>query len=116
MFSDIVFFCFFVNFAIDIYNRREQKMKAIISLDGILAFIHSLSLSASNKRWLGERLIEEARQEAAKEKQSYAEFIESMCGAWKDDPRTAEEISDEIRRTRQFGITRHIMPLTDEEK
>ena len=29
-------------------------MKAVISLDGILSFIHSLSLSASNKQWLGE--------------------------------------------------------------
>lgn len=90
-------------------------MKATISLDGILSFIHSLSLSASTKRWLGEKLIEEAQQEMNKEKQSYADFIESMCGAWKDDSRTAEEISDELRRTRQFGVTRHIMPLTDEE-
>lgn len=90
-------------------------MKATISLNAILSFIHSLSLSASNKRWLGEKLIEEAQQEMNKEKQSYADFIESMCGAWKDDSRTAEEISDELRRTRQFGVTRHIMPLTDEE-
>lgn len=91
-------------------------MKATISLDGILSFIHSLSLSSSNKRWLGEKLIEEAQRETAKQEQSYADFIESMCGAWKDDPRTAEEISEEIRRSRQFGITRHIIPLTDEEK
>lgn len=91
-------------------------MKAIISLDGILAFIHSLSLSASNKRWLGERLLDEAQKEIAEQKQSYADFIESMCGAWKDDPRTAEEISEEIRRSRQFGMTRNIMPLTDDEK
>lgn len=35
-------------------------MRASISLDGILYFINSLSLSANNKRWLGERLIEEA--------------------------------------------------------
>ncbi len=35
-------------------------MRASISLDGILSFINSLSLSANNKRWLGERLIEEA--------------------------------------------------------
>ena len=40
-------------------------MKAVISLDGILSFIHSLSLSASNKQWLGEKLLEEARQEKA---------------------------------------------------
>ena len=56
-------------------------MKATISLDGILYFIHSLSLSASNKRWLGEKLIEEAQQEVTKEKQSYADFIRCVLCA-----------------------------------
>ena len=91
-------------------------MKATISLDGLLAFIRSLSLSASNKRWLGERLIEDAREETSAPRQSYAEFIESLCGAWSDDRRTTEEITNDIRQARQFGVTRHIMPLTDEEK
>lgn len=77
-------------------------MKATISLDELLSFIDSLSLSASNKRWLGEKLIEKAQQETASKKQSYADFIESMCGAWKDAPLTAEE--------------EHIIPLTNKEK
>ena len=38
-------------------------MKATISLDGIWNFLQSLSLSASNKEWLGEKLLEEARKE-----------------------------------------------------
>ena len=41
-------------------------MKATISLDGLLAFIHSLGLSTSNKKWLGEKLLEEARLEKTK--------------------------------------------------
>ena len=44
-------------------NKEEYRMKATISLEGLLALIHGLSLSASNKRWLGEKLIEEARKE-----------------------------------------------------
>lgn len=92
-------------------------MKATISLDGILAFLRSLSLSAGNKEWLGRKLIEDAhREKAAMKSESYEDFINRMCGAWDDDPRTAEEITDHIRRSRQFGVTRHIMPLTDEEK
>ena len=47
-------------------------MDATISLDGILSFINSLSLSANNKQWLGEKLLEEAKQEKAQ--QSYADF------------------------------------------
>ena len=38
-------------------------MKATISLEGLLALIHTFSLSASNKRWLAEKLIEEAQKE-----------------------------------------------------
>lgn len=90
-------------------------MKATISLDGILAFLRSLSLSAGNKKWLGRKLIEDAhREKEAAQSESYEDFINRMCGAWADDPRTAEEITDHIRRSRQFGVTRHIKPLTDE--
>lgn len=86
-------------------------------MDGILAFLRSLSLSASNKEWLGRKLIEDAHREmAAVGKESYEDFINRMCGAWSDDPRTAEEIAAHIRHSRQFGVTRHIMPLADEEK
>ena len=56
-------------------------MKATISLDGILAFLKSLSLSASNKEWLAEKLIEEARKEKkAAQSESYEDFINRMCG------------------------------------
>ena len=56
-------------------------MKATISLEGLLALIHGLSLSASNKRWLGEKLIEEAR----KETQSAHITASSFYGVWKDE-------------------------------
>ena len=89
-------------------------MNATVSLEGILQMLQPLS--ADSKRWLGERLIEDAREETSAPRQSYAEFIESLCGAWSDDRRTTEEITNDIRQARQFGVTRHIMPLTDEEK
>ena len=76
-------------------------MKATISLDGILAFIHSLSLSASNKRWLGEKLLEEARKEEAGEITSASKFY----GAWKEEdfPQlTVHEMVDEIKTSRKF--------------
>ena len=55
-------------------------MNAMISLDGILSFIHALSLNASNKQWLGEKLIEEAKEERAK--QSYTDFIIIVKKKW----------------------------------
>ncbi len=91
-------------------------MRATMSLDGVLAFIHSLSLSTSNKRWLGEKLLNEAQQEASSRVQSYDEFINSMCGAWNDDPRTTEEIMDDIHNARQFNVTRHVLSLNADDK
>ena len=38
-------------------------MTTTVSLDGILTFLSSMSLSAQNKRWLGERLIAQAAKE-----------------------------------------------------
>ena len=34
-----------------------------ISLEGIMSFLNSITLSSQNKRWLGEHLIEQAMQE-----------------------------------------------------
>ena len=91
-------------------------MKVTISLDGVLSFIHSWSLSASNKRWLAENLLNEAKQETTSQAQSYDEFIESMCGAWNDDPRTTEEIMADIHHARQFNGTRCIMSLNSDDR
>lgn len=69
-------------------------------MNGILSFINSLSLSARNKQWLGERLLEEARKEYAKETDRTEEMIEKHFGVWKDD-RSTEEIIDELKASRQ---------------
>lgn len=36
-------------------------MDVTVSMDSILNFINSMSLSANNKEWLGRHLIEEAK-------------------------------------------------------
>ena len=76
-------------------------MKATISLEGLLALIHGPSLSASNKRWLGEKLIEEAR----KETQSAHITASSFYGVWKDEDFpgiSADEMAKEIIESRKF--------------
>lgn len=55
-------------------------MKASISLDGLLQFILSLSLSANNKRWLGERLLEEARKEVEAKDSEFISKEEILAG------------------------------------
>lgn len=74
-------------------------MKSSVSLDGILSFIHSLSLGASNKRWLGGRLLEEARNEQAGMADRTDKMLEKHFGVWKDE-REAEEIAEDLRAHR----------------
>ena len=40
--------------------QKKVTMDVTVSLNNILDFINSMSLSASNKRWLASKLIEEA--------------------------------------------------------
>lgn len=55
-------------------------MKASISLEGLLQFILSFSLSASNKRWLGEKLLEEAEKETETEGSEFISKEEVLAG------------------------------------
>ena len=53
-------------------------MNATLSLEGILQMLQPLS--ADNKRWLGERLIEESREE-----ERPAPYTMEEINAWIDD-------------------------------
>lgn len=77
-------------------------MKATMSLEGLLALIHEFSLSASNKRWLAEKLIEEAREENTQPADISAS---KFYGVWKDEDYpelSADELTKEIRASRKF--------------
>ena len=77
-------------------------MKANVSMKGILSLIDSLSLSAHNKRWLGEKLIEEAKEEEARTSLSASKFY----GAWSDadfPELSADKMSEEIKASRKFN-------------
>lgn len=60
-----------------------------LNMDSLLSFIHSLSLSTSNKRWLAKKLLEETREEAATK-----EMLDKHFGKWKDNRSTDEIIKD----------------------
>ena len=82
-------------------------MKATISLEGLLALIHTFSLSASNKRWLAEKLLEDA----GTERLAKDDWAAGITGAWKDDGLTAEEEVALLRNARVQGVTRKLVEL-----
>ena len=54
-----------------------------LSLNNLWSYIQGLSLSASNKRWLGERLIEaSAAKTAPAEDKKKLEKLNALFGAW----------------------------------
>ena len=55
-------------------------MNATLSLEGILQMLQPLS--ADNKRWLGEKLIEESREE---EKEHLTPYTMEEINAWIDE-------------------------------
>ena len=71
-----------------------MKTNVLLNMDSLLSFIHSLSLSASNKRWLAEKLLEETREEAVTK-----EMLDKHFGKWKDN-RSADKIIEDIRNAR----------------
>lgn len=69
-------------------------MRTSISLNNILVFINSLSLSAGHKQWLGERLLDEAQRERTKETDNTDKMLNKHFGVWSDDRSTNEIVSD----------------------
>lgn len=60
-------------------------MDAVINMGSFLNFVNSMSLSPRVKRWLGERLIHEAKEEEAKlvHKEKLG-LLNSLAGSWAD--------------------------------
>ncbi|MBP3227920.1 MAG: hypothetical protein J6M53_03930 [Bacteroidaceae bacterium] len=74
-------------------------MNVTLSMDSVLNFLHSMSLTASNKRWLAEHLLNEAKAEV-REESSPSAYTASMLnkyyGAWVGSE-TAEDTMLAIR-------------------
>lgn len=89
-------------------------MNLTISMNTVLNFLHSMSLSTSNKRWLADQLYEEVRAEEkaapiAKAKRKLTEkekdeLFEKIVGSWKDDP-IGDKVLEAIRIGRQLSTT-----------
>ena len=99
-------------------------MDVTISLDSILNFLHSFSLTADNKKWIADHLYEEAKAEekvihTIKNKRKMSdkerdELFEKMVGAWKED-NFGDKVMDAIRIGRRpVGYERKIAYLEEE--
>ena len=77
-------------------------MKATISLEAILNLINKFSLSANNKRWIAEKLMEEAQKE---EVEAVHVSASNFYGIWKDEDYpdlSPDKMAKELRASRKF--------------
>ena len=79
-------------------------MKATISLEGLLDLIHAFSLSASNKRWLGEKLIEEAQKEEESGYISKEEILAGIKSGLEDLKAGRKRTLDELKKELEDAV------------
>ncbi len=72
-----------------------------VALNNLWSYLEGLSLSANNKRWLGERLIDSATVHHKTEKERK---LEALTGVW--DNKDGEEIAHTIKEARKSDYER----------
>ena len=83
-----------------------------ISLNNLWGYLQGLSLSASNQRWLGERLIEASMTHAAtKDEDIKLKKLNSLFGAWSGSD--GEHIEAVVKDARNAGYEREIVSMDE---
>ncbi len=81
-----------------------------ISLNNLWSYLQGLSLSASNQRWLGERLIEaSAAKTTTKEDNGKLEKLNALFGAWSGSD--GERIEEAIKESRHADYERKLVSM-----
>ena len=78
-----------------------------ISMNNLWSYLQGLSLSASNQRWLGERLIEaSASRSISSEEETKLKKLNALFGVWSD--RDGEQIEKAIHEARTADYEREL--------
>ena len=84
-----------------------------ISLNNLWSYLQGLSLTASNQRWLAERLIAAStahtivQEESAKQKK-----LDALFGVWADSA-DGDRIEQAIKEARNSDYERELEPIDD---
>lgn len=79
-----------------------------MSLNNLWSYLQGLSLSASNQRWLGERLIEAsaAQATAINEEESKLKKLNALFGVWRGQD--GEQIEAAVLRHKMVMVTDNV--------
>lgn len=82
------------------------------SLNNLWSYLQGLSLTASNQRWLGERLIEaSAEHDISSEEEKKLKKLNTLFGAWSG--KDGERIECAIREARKADYERELVPMNE---
>ena len=85
----------------------------VISLNNLWTYLQGLSLTASNQRWLGERLIEASESHSAtSEENAKLKKLNALFGVWANTP-DGEKIERSIMEARNAGYEREIVSMDE---
>ena len=83
-----------------------------VSLNNLWSYLQGLSLTASNQRWLGERLIEaSAAKPLEAEDKMKLEKLNALFGSWSGTE--GVRIEDAIKEARHAGYDRKLVSIDD---
>ena len=83
-----------------------------ISLNNLWSYLQGLSLSASNQRWLGERLIEASESHSATSEEAKLKKLNALFGVWANTP-DGEKIERSIMEARNAGYERKLVSMDE---
>jgi len=83
-----------------------------ISLNNLWSYLQGLSLTASNQRWLGERLIEASTGHViSSDEEKKLKKLNALFGAWSG--KDGERIENAIREARKTDYERELVSMND---
>lgn len=92
-------------------NGLVSNLMNTMSLNNVWSYLQGLSLSASNQRWLGERLIEASAmaKDSLSDDEKKLKKLNSLFGVWAGSD--GERIEKAIRDSRNAGYERKLESL-----
>ena len=83
-----------------------------ISMNNLWSYLQGLSLTSSNQRWLGERLIEaSASRSISAEEEMKLKKLNALFGVWND--KDGEQIEKTIREARTADYERELVTFDE---
>lgn len=82
-----------------------------ISLNNLWSYLQGLSLTASNQRWLGERLLEASSKHNITAEEIKLKKLNDLFGVWSG--KDGEQIEQAICEARTSDYERELVPMDD---